>query len=202
MAGLRLQPSQRWPAEGARGGRSVPGKEDADEVLQRARPAGRQVRGEFRFGSPSHGIQEPAERSNDRHGIPSPAANRIGAPDLTLIYEAGTIGAKPLTPPRSGDGTLAGAAIGTAQIDRFANPTATVIGRYQSSVRLPGASGVLEIAACCQEVIVQMRHSACVSRFRISTLIRSYTADHNVDRAEGVGGGYASQDIAYTACDR
>ena len=165
VAGLRLQPCQSWLAQGCRGGRSVPGREDADEALQRARPAGRQVRGEFPFRSPSHSIRGPAERANDCYGIASRSANRIGAPDLTLIHEAGTIGAKLLTPPRPGDGTLTGAAIGTAQIDRFTDLTATVIGGCQSSsVRLPGASGYLEIAACCQEVIVQIRHLRCTWR--------------------------------------
>lgn len=184
---LRPRLCQRWLAETAGGGRSGPGKEDADEVLQRQRPARRQVRGEPRFGSPSHGLQGPVERTNNCHGLRSLAANlarRIGAPNLTLIYESDTIGAKPLPPPPSiGDGELANPAVGVvsvpeifaywlqsgrielgflgaAQIYRFAGLNTTVVGHYQSpSVRLPGAGGALEIAACCQEVILVMRHS-------------------------------------------
>ncbi|HVB14855.1 MAG TPA: CoA-transferase subunit beta [Candidatus Dormibacteraeota bacterium] len=120
-------------------------------------------------------------------GLPSIAANlarRVFAPNLVLIYESGTIGAKPLTPPLSiGDGELAETAdavvsvpeifnywlqggrvdvgfLGAAQIDRFANLNTTVVGPYAAPVvRLPGAGGAPEIAACCKETIVVVRHS-------------------------------------------
>ncbi|MGH7698847.1 MAG: CoA-transferase subunit beta [Candidatus Dormibacteria bacterium] len=118
-------------------------------------------------------------------GVPSIAANlarRLHAPDLTLIYESGTIGAKPGRPPLSiGDGELAETAdavvsvpeifsywlqagridvgfLSAAQIDRFANLNTTVLGAYDAPrVRLPGAGGAPEIAACCREVVIVLR---------------------------------------------
>lgn len=120
-------------------------------------------------------------------GLPSVAANlarRTHAPDLVLVYESGTIGAKPDRPPLSiGDGVLADTAdavvsvpeifnywlqpgridvgfLGAAQIDRFANINTTVIGPYDDpKVRLPGAGGAPEIAASCREVTVVVRQS-------------------------------------------
>jgi glutaconate CoA-transferase subunit B len=121
-------------------------------------------------------------------GLPSTAANlarRTHAPGLVLVYESGTIGAKPTRLPLSiGDGELATTAdavvgvpeifnywlqpgrvdvgfLGAAQIDRFANINTTVIGGTYDApkVRLPGAGGAPEIAASCGEVIVIVRQS-------------------------------------------
>ena len=121
-------------------------------------------------------------------GLPSEAANLARAshaPGLTLIYESGTIGAKPPALPLSiGDGVLAETAdavvsvpeifnywlqpgridvgfLGAAQIDRFANINTTVIGPDYAhpAVRLPGAGGAPEIAASCREVIVVLRQN-------------------------------------------
>lgn len=121
-------------------------------------------------------------------GLPSTAANlarRTHAPDLVLIYESGTLGAKPDRLPLSiGDGVLADTAdsvvsvpeifnywlqpgridfgfLGGAQIDRFGNINSTVIGDDYADpkVRLPGAGGAPEIAASCKEVLVVMRQS-------------------------------------------
>ena len=120
-------------------------------------------------------------------GLPSAAANlarRTHAPRIVLIYESGTLGAKPTRLPLSiGDGELAETAdtvvsvpemfnywlqpgridvgfLGAAQIDRHANINTTVIGDYRHpKVRLPGAGGAPEIAASCREVIVVTRHS-------------------------------------------
>jgi glutaconate CoA-transferase, subunit B len=120
-------------------------------------------------------------------GLPSQAANlarRTSAPGLVLIYESGTIGAKPTQLPLSiGDGELADTAdavvsipeifaywlqagrvdvgfLGAAQIDRHANLNSTVIGPYDSPrVRLPGAGGAPEIATCAKEVFVMLRQS-------------------------------------------
>lgn len=121
-------------------------------------------------------------------GLPSTAANlarRTHAPGLVLIYESGTIGAKPEYLPLSiGDGILAETAdtvvglpeifnywlqpgridigfLGAAQIDRFANINTTTIGpSYVSpNVRLPGAGGAPEIAASCAEVLIVARQS-------------------------------------------
>ena len=113
-------------------------------------------------------------------GLPSLAANLARlthAPDLTLIYESGPIGAKPRTLPLSiGDGELAETAdavvstpeifrywlqgghidvgfLGAAQVDRFGNINTTVIGPYDHPrVRLPGAGGAPEIAIGCREI--------------------------------------------------
>src|SRR5215467_14512219 len=113
-------------------------------------------------------------------GLPSAAANLARlthAPDIVLIYESGTIGAKPDVLPLSiGDGELAETAdtvvsvpemfrywlqggrvdvgfLGAAQIDRFGNINTTVIGSYHSpQVRLPGAGGAPEIATAAKQV--------------------------------------------------
>jgi glutaconate CoA-transferase subunit B len=121
-------------------------------------------------------------------GLPSAAANlarATHAPNLVLIYESGTIGAKPGHLPLSiGDGILAETAdavvsvpeifnywlqpgriavgfLGAAQIDRFGNINTTVIGPTyaEPKVRLPGAGGAPEIAASCREVIVVVRQT-------------------------------------------
>ena len=120
-------------------------------------------------------------------GLPSTAANlarRTHAPECVLVYESGTIGAKPAHLPLSiGDGELAETAdavvsvpeifsywlqggridvgfLGAAQIDRFGNLNSTVIGDYDApSVRLPGAGGAPEIAASCGETFVMLRQS-------------------------------------------
>ena len=121
-------------------------------------------------------------------GLPSEAANlakATHAPNLVLIYESGTIGAKPGALPLSiGDGILAETAdtvvsvpeifnywlqpgridvgfLGAAQIDKFGNINTTVIGPdyARPKVRLPGAGGAPEIAASCREVIVVVRQS-------------------------------------------
>ncbi|HEX4011328.1 MAG TPA: CoA-transferase [Solirubrobacteraceae bacterium] len=121
-------------------------------------------------------------------GRPSTAAilaRMVHNPHLVLVYESGTIGAKPFHIPLSiGDGELAETAdsvvsvpemfnywigpgrvevafLGAAQVDRFGNLNSTVIGEYgHPKTRLPGAGGAPEIAACCQEVVVIAPHSA------------------------------------------
>jgi glutaconate CoA-transferase, subunit B len=121
-------------------------------------------------------------------GRPSEAANlarATHAPELVLIYESGTIGAKPAEVPLSiGDGILAETAdcvvsvpeifnywlqpgridvgfLGAAQLDKYGNINTTVIGPSYAHprVRLPGAGGAPEIAAACKEVIVVVRQS-------------------------------------------
>jgi glutaconate CoA-transferase, subunit B len=120
-------------------------------------------------------------------GPPSLAANlarATHAPDVVLVYESGTIGAKPTRLPLSiGDGELAETAdavvtvpeifnywvqpgridlgfLGAAQIDRFGNINTTVIGDYdRPKARLPGAGGAPEIAASTKEVIVIVKQS-------------------------------------------
>lgn len=108
-------------------------------------------------------------------GLPNLACNlarRTHAPNIVMIYEAGVIGAQPARLPLSiGDPTLVSGAtavcsmyeifafylqrglidvgfLGGAQIDRFGNVNATVIGEYaRPKVRLPGSGGSAEIAA-------------------------------------------------------
>jgi glutaconate CoA-transferase, subunit B len=120
-------------------------------------------------------------------GLPSLAANlarATHAPGCVLIYESGTIGAKPEQLPLSiGDGELAETAdavvsvpemfaywlqgeridvgfLGAAQIDRKGSLNSTVIGDYdRPKVRLPGAGGAPEIATSVREVFVMLRQS-------------------------------------------
>jgi len=120
-------------------------------------------------------------------GLPSLAANlaRIThAPHCVLIYESGTIGAKPTELPLSiGDGQLAETAdavvsvpemfaywlqggridvgfLGAAQIDRRGNLNSTVIGAYdRPKVRLPGGGGAPEIATSARDVFVMLEQT-------------------------------------------
>jgi glutaconate CoA-transferase subunit B len=110
-------------------------------------------------------------------------ARRTHAPDLVMIYEAGVIGAQPARLPLSiGDPTLVSGALsvcsmyeifafylqrgkidvgfmGGAQIDRFGNINATVIGEYQHpKVRLPGSGGSKEIAAWANRCYIMTPH--------------------------------------------
>jgi glutaconate CoA-transferase subunit B len=117
-------------------------------------------------------------------GAPSAACNLARlthAPDITLIYESGTIATKPNVLPLSiGDGELCDTALttvsvpemfrywlqggritvgflGGAQIDRFANLNTTVVGDYHKpKVRLPGGGGAPEIATNCGETFIIM----------------------------------------------
>jgi glutaconate CoA-transferase subunit B len=119
-------------------------------------------------------------------GLPNLACNlaqRTHAPNLVLVYEAGVIGARPSRLPLSiGDPTLvSGAALvcsmyeifslylqrglidvgflGGAQIDRFGNINATVIGDYfHPKVRLPGSGGSMEIAAWANRCYIITPH--------------------------------------------
>jgi glutaconate CoA-transferase subunit B len=120
-------------------------------------------------------------------GLPSAAANlaRLShAPEVVLIYESGTIAAKPDVLPLSiADGELSETALsvvsvpemfrywlqggridvgflGAAQIDRFANINTTVIGDYRKpKTRLPGGGGAPEIATSAREIFVMLRMS-------------------------------------------
>jgi glutaconate CoA-transferase subunit B len=120
-------------------------------------------------------------------GMPSAAANLARlthAPDITLIYESGTLGTKPSILPLSiGDGELCETAVttvsvpemfrywlqggrikvgflGGAQIDKYANLNTTVVGAYDKpKVRLPGGGGAPEIATSCGEIFIIMAQS-------------------------------------------
>lgn len=119
-------------------------------------------------------------------GLPNLACNlarKTHAPNLYMIYEAGVIGARPARLPLSiGDPTLvSGAAavcsmydvftfylqrgnvdvgfLGGAQIDRYGNINATVIGEYtHPKVRLPGSGGSMEIAAWANRCFIITPH--------------------------------------------
>lgn len=119
-------------------------------------------------------------------GLPNLACNlarRTHAPNLVMIYEAGVIGAQPSRLPLSiGDPTLVSGSLsvcsmydifafylqrgnvdvgflGGAQIDRFANINATVIGPYDHpKVRLPGSGGSMEIAAWANRCYIITPH--------------------------------------------
>lgn len=120
-------------------------------------------------------------------GAPSAACNLARltrCPDITLIYESGTIATKPDVLPLSiGDGELCETALntvpvvemfrywlqggritkgflGAAQIDKFANINTTVVGDYDKpKVRLPGGGGAPEIATSCGEILITMKQS-------------------------------------------
>ena len=120
-------------------------------------------------------------------GLPSAACNLARltqAPEITLIYESGTIATKPDVLPLSiGDGELCETAmttvsvpemfrywlqggrishgfLGAAQLDKYANINSTVIGSYDKpKTRLPGGGGAPEIATSCGEIFIIMAQS-------------------------------------------
>ena len=111
-------------------------------------------------------------------------AKRTHAPELVMIYEAGVIGAEPARLPLSiGDPTLVSGALsvvsmydiftnylqrgnvdvgflGGAQIDKYGNINATVIGSDYAhpKVRLPGSGGAQEIAAWANRCYIMTPH--------------------------------------------
>src|SRR5512143_1733796 len=119
-------------------------------------------------------------------GLPILACNlarRTHAPNLLMIYEAGVIGAEPARLPLSiGDPTLVSGSLsvvsmydifanylqrgnvdvgfmGGAQIDKYGNINATVIGDYaHPKVRLPGSGGSQEIAAWANRCYIMTPH--------------------------------------------
>ncbi|MBI3289720.1 MAG: CoA-transferase subunit beta [Elusimicrobia bacterium] len=115
-------------------------------------------------------------------GLPNLACNlarATHAPNMTLIYESGAVGAVPdRVPPSIGDPALVTGSLmvasmadifqsflqngkiqigflGGAQVDRFGNINTTVVGPYAApKVRLPGSGGACEIAAHAQRVLI------------------------------------------------
>lgn len=111
-------------------------------------------------------------------------AKRTHAPNLVMIYEAGVIGAEPARLPLSiGDPTLVSGALsvvsmydiftlylqrgnvdvgflGGAQIDRFGNINATIVGSdyLHPKIRLPGSGGSQEIAAWANRCYIMTPH--------------------------------------------
>jgi glutaconate CoA-transferase, subunit B len=146
-------------------------------------------------------------------GLPNLACNlarRTHAPNLVMIYEAGVIGAQPARLPLSiGDPTLVSGALavcsmydifalylqrgnidvgflGGAQIDRFGNINATVIGSYDHpKVRLPGSGGSMEIAAWANRCYIMTPHQ-----------VRRFPEKVDFRTSAGFLGGRAERDVA------
>lgn len=118
-------------------------------------------------------------------GVPSHAAvlgKLTHAPDLTLVYESGAIGALPNVPPLStgspsvADGSMMIAdcvrvfgelqaghmdvgLLSGAQVDQQGNLNSTVIGDYaQPESRLVGSGGAHDVAVLARRVVVVMPH--------------------------------------------
>ncbi|MBI5629722.1 MAG: CoA-transferase subunit beta [Elusimicrobia bacterium] len=115
-------------------------------------------------------------------GLPNLACNlarATHAPNMTLIYESGAVGAVPeRVPPSIGDPALVTGSLmvcsmsdvfqcflqngkiqvgflGGAQVDRWGNINTTAIGPYSApTVRLPGSGGASEIALHARRVLI------------------------------------------------
>jgi glutaconate CoA-transferase, subunit B len=152
-------------------------------------------------------------------GLPNLACNlarRTHAPNLYMIYEAGVIGARPSRLPLSiGDPTLvSGAAavcsmydvftlylqrgnvdvgfLGGAQIDRYGNINATVVGDYNHpKVRLPGSGGSMEIAAWANRCYIMTPHQKrrFPEKVDFQTSAGFCYGEHSRQEAEVRGGG-------------
>jgi len=109
-------------------------------------------------------------------------AQRLHAPDLLIVFEAGGIGPKiPTIPISVGDsrtfykavmaasmdyamgiaqaGLVDYGFLGAAQIDKYGNLNTTVIGDHdRPKVRLPGSGGANDVGSLCTRTITLMRH--------------------------------------------
>lgn len=109
-------------------------------------------------------------------------AQRLHAPDLLIVFEAGGIGPKiPTIPISVGDsrtfhkavmaasmdyamgmaqaGLVDYGFLGAAQIDKYGNLNTTVIGSHEKpKVRLPGSGGANDVGSLCIRTITLMRH--------------------------------------------
>jgi acyl CoA:acetate/3-ketoacid CoA transferase beta subunit len=109
-------------------------------------------------------------------------AQRLHAPDLLIVFEAGGIGPKiPTIPISVGDsrtfykavmaasmdyvmgmaqaGLVDYGFLGAAQIDKYGNLNTTVIGSHDKpKVRLPGSGGANDLGSLCSRTITLMRH--------------------------------------------
>jgi glutaconate CoA-transferase subunit B len=166
-------------------------------------------------------------------GLPNLACNlarRTHAPNLVMIYEAGVIGAQPARLPLSiGDPTLVSGALsvcsmydifafylqrgnvdvgflGGAQIDRYGNINATVIGEYtHPKVRLPGSGGSQEIAAWANRCYVltphQKRRFPEKCDFRTSAGYLNGRSERDAARLRGQGPVAVVTDIGFLEPD-
>jgi glutaconate CoA-transferase subunit B len=109
-------------------------------------------------------------------------AQRIHAPNLLVVFEAGGIGPQiPTIPISVGDsrtfykacmaasmdyamgmaqqGLVDYGFLGAAQIDKYGNLNTTVIGNYEKpKARLPGSGGANDLGSLCGKTITLMRH--------------------------------------------
>jgi glutaconate CoA-transferase subunit B len=153
-------------------------------------------------------------------GMPSAAANLARlthAPEVVLIYESGTIGAKPDVLPLSiGDGELADHAdtvvsipeifrywlqggrvdvgfLGAAQVDRYGNINTTVIGSDYAhpKVRLPGAGGAPEIASNAKQtwIIIKQTKRSFVPKLDFMTSVGHLTGGDSRAKSGARGAG-------------
>jgi glutaconate CoA-transferase subunit B len=143
-------------------------------------------------------------------------AKRTHAPNLLMIYEAGVIGAEPARLPLSiGDPTLVSGALsvvsmyelfslylqrgnvdvgfmGGAQIDRFGNINATVIGGDYTHprTRLPGSGGAQEIAAWATRCYLMTPHQKRRFPEKVDFMTSAgYLTGRTAREATGVRGG-------------
>jgi glutaconate CoA-transferase subunit B len=143
-------------------------------------------------------------------------AKRTHAPNLVMIYEAGVIGAEPARLPLSiGDPTLVSGALsivsmydifslylqrgnidvgfmGGAQIDKYGNINATVIGPdyARPKTRLPGSGGAQEIAAWANRCYLMTPHQKRRFPERVDFLTSAGFLSGQGDReAAGLRGG-------------
>src|SRR4030081_265330 len=103
-------------------------------------------------------------------GMPSAACNLARlthAPDITLIYESGTLATKPSIVPLSiGERHLCDTALTTVSVPEMfrywlqGGPTTVVFGPSEKpKTRLPGGGGAPEIATRCGKIFITMTHS-------------------------------------------
>ena len=143
-------------------------------------------------------------------------AKRTHAPELVMIYEAGVIGAEPARLPLSiGDPTLVSGALsivsmydifalylqrgnidvgfmGGAQIDKFGNINATVIGSDYAhpKTRLPGSGGAQEIAAWANRCYLMTPHQKRRFPERVDFLTSAgFLTGRSAREAAGLRGG-------------
>ena len=143
-------------------------------------------------------------------------AKRTHAPNLVMIYEAGVIGAEPARLPLSiGDPTLVSGALsivsmydifalylqrgnidvgfmGGAQIDRYGNVNATIIGKdyHHPRTRLPGSGGAQEIAAWANRCYIMTPHEKRRFPERVDFLTSAgFLSGHGERQAAGLRGG-------------
>jgi len=152
-------------------------------------------------------------------GLPNLASNlakRTHAPNLTMIYEAGVIGANPTRMPLSiGDPCLVSGSqsvcsmfevfglylqagridvgfLEGAQIDKYGNINSTVIGDYRApKVRLPGSGGACDIASLAKRILIITRHESrrFPEKVDFVTSLGFLTGKHERERLGLDGGG-------------